>query len=270
MISGPIGRFVAHLRDRVARGLLRVGVRPNHVTIAGMVMTVAAGVAIAAGRAWWPLAFALVLGSGACDILDGAVAHVGRLTSRFGSVLDSVCDRVADGALLLGPAMYYVRQPDAPPGTAPNLTLVLLAGAALVWAYLTSYTRARAEDVSIECTGGFWQRGERVVTVLLGVLFGHVATAVWILGLWPLATVGNRLWCVRRASRLMDEGRTPSPEDLEPRGVLGVVLWRHRRGSLAFDLHAGLVIALLIVLEYLVCLEPFDPLGRWACVSGGK
>ena len=263
MVSRPIGHFFGWARDGVARGLLRLGVRPNQVTVAGTVLTVGAGVAVAAGRAWWPAALLLVLGAGASDMLDGAVASLGGRRTRFGGVLDSVCDRLADAALFLGLALSYVRRPDAPPGTPPNLTLVLLAALGLVWAYLTSYVRARAEDEAIECRGGFWQRGERLVTILLGILFGHVATAVWVLGVWPVATVAHRLWCARRACRLMDEGRQVRPQDLEPRGALGLVLWRHPRGSLAFDVHAGLVIALLMALEYVCPLETFDPLGRW-------
>ncbi|MGB2937130.1 MAG: CDP-alcohol phosphatidyltransferase family protein, partial [Phycisphaerae bacterium] len=177
----------------VARGLLRVGVRPNHVTVAGALLTVGAGVAIAAGRAWWPMAAGFIVAAGACDLLDGLVAKLGRLESRFGAVLDSVCDRVSDTALYLGAAAYFVARPDAPPGTPPNLTLALLAGLGLLWAYLTSYVRARAEAEMSWCGGGFWQRGERVAAVLLGVAFGHLTTAVWILGIWPLATVGHRV-----------------------------------------------------------------------------
>ena len=277
MVSEPIGRFFSWLRDQVARGLLRAGVRPNHVTVFGTLVTVAAGVAIAAGRAWWPLAAGLIVAAGGADMLDGAMANLRGLKSRFGSILDSICDRASDTALFMGPAVYFVLQPDSP-AAKPNLTLLVLASLGLLWAYLTSYTRARAaEELPGSCTGGFWQRGERVVTILLGAAFGHVATAVWILGLWPAATVAHRLWWVGRACRLADSGvdpasprpegaapgQVPAAQPIEPTGLLGLVLWRHKRGSLAFDIHAGIVILACI----LWAVPEVDPLRDWLGLS---
>jgi len=269
MISNLIGRLVRPVREGVARGLLRVGLRPNHVTVLGMLLTVGAGVAVATGKAWWPWAVGLVVAAGACDMLDGAMAQLGGAKSRFGGVLDSICDRVSDAALYLGPAAYFVVRPDGPPGAAPNLTLGLLAAAGLVWAYLVSYVRARAERVVPWCGGGFWQRGERVVTILLGLAFGHLVIAVWILGLWPLTTVAHRLWRARRACEAqdgrMDEsaarlgglaGRGRRARAIEPRGLAGLLLWRWERGTVPFDLHAGTVIAMLVFVN----LPEADPL----------
>jgi len=257
MVSEHIGRLFLLLGRGVARGLLRVGVRPNHVTVAGALLTVGAGVAIAAGRAWWPMAAGFIVAAGACDLLDGLVAKLGRLESRFGAVLDSVCDRVSDTALYLGAAAYFVARPDAPPGTPPNLTLALLAGLGLLWAYLTSYVRARAEAEMSWCGGGFWQRGERVAAVLLGVAFGHLTTAVWILGIWPLATVGHRVWRAARGGALPSGGEAAATDaPAGPTGLSGLVLWRWKRGSVPFDLHAAAVIAMLVFWE----VPEVDPL----------
>ncbi len=254
MVSEQIGRFIAWLRDGLARGLLRVGVRPNHITVLGTVITVGAGVAIAAGPRWWPLAGGFILASGACDVLDGALANLGDLKTHFGAMLDSICDRVSDAALFFGAAFFYVMRPDG-----PNVTLALAACAGLVWAYLTSYARSRAAPLGGDCDGGFWQRGERVVTMLLGVLFGHLSTAVWVLAVWPVATVAHRLWWIGRAAKLVEAGKDPADEPIEPRGGLGVVLWRYPRGSLPFDVHAGLVIALLVFWS----APETDWLGAW-------
>jgi len=257
MISEWIGRGVSPVRNSLARGLLRVGLRPNHVTILGMLLTVGAGVSVAAGKAWWPWAVGLVVAAGACDMLDGAMAQLGGVKSRFGGVLDSICDRASDGALYLGPALYFTARPDAPGSAEANLTLVLLAGLGLVWAYLVSYVRARAERVVPWCGGGFWQRGERVVTILLGLAFGHLVIAVWILGLWPLTTVAHRLWRARRACEAQDGRMDESAaRAIEPRGLAGLLLWRWERGTVPFDLHAGTVIAMLVFLN----LPEADPL----------
>jgi len=262
-------------RDLAARGLLRIGVRPNMLTVLGMMLTVGAGVAVAAGRAYWgPWAVSLLVAAGACDLLDGAMAKVGRLESRFGAILDSVCDRTSDAALYLGPMVYYALAPDgladanlprlgeqAPGQAGPNLTLLVLVGAGLVWAYLISYIKARAESEGAEGGGGFWQRPERLVTILLALAFQHLATAVWILGVWPLATVAHRLWRARLSSAAL-AGAADAVGPKEPRGLWAIVLWRWPRGSLPFDLHAGAVILMLLFWD-VPAVDPLRDLAAW-------
>jgi len=250
--SELINRIIAPCRDGLARGLVRLGLRPNHVTALGMLLTVGAGVAIACGRPYWRAwAVTLIIAAGACDVLDGAMAKVGNRETRFGAVFDSTCDRVSDAALLLGPVFYYLLWPDAA-GAAdvPNLGMAGLAALGLVWAQTISYLRARAAVEGADAHGGFWQRGERVVTLVLGLAFHHLSTAVWILGLAPLATVAHRLWRVARTTPGPD-GRPPRPpgED-EPRGILGVLLFRWRRLTVPFDIQAGATIALLVLVRF--------------------
>lgn len=244
------------MRDFVAGGLLRAGLHPNVLTVLGMFLTVGAGVAIATGsHHWHTWALGLLFTAGACDLLDGALAKQGRLQTTFGGILDSVCDRLSDAALYLGPAVYFVLQPDSA-GAPPNLTLMVLASVGLVWAYLISYIKVRAETAGAQGGGGFWQRPERVVTVLLGVTFHHVATAIWILGLWPLATVAHRLWRARRTSTAAGQTGDGS---LQPQGVMGLVLWRWPRGGIPFDIHAGLVIVMVVFWD----IPAADPLREW-------
>jgi CDP-diacylglycerol---glycerol-3-phosphate 3-phosphatidyltransferase len=254
MISRQIGRGFSAARAVLARGLLRLHVHPNVLTVVGMLLMVGAGVAMAAGAEYWRTwAAGLLFSAGACDLLDGAMAKMGRLQSTFGGILDSVCDRISDAALYLGPAFYFMRQPDG-----PNVTLVLLCFVGLVWAYLTSYIKARAEMVGAQGGGGFWQRPERIATILLGAAFLHVATAVWILGLCPILTVVHRLWRAWRTSaRPMTGG-----ESLEPAGLSGLILWRWPRGGIPFDIHAGLVIVTVAIWD-IPLIDPLRDLAAW-------
>jgi len=109
------------------------------------------------------------------------LAGLGRHPHRGCRRLDSTCDRASDAVLFLGPVFYYLLRPDAarPDAAAPNVTMAALAGLGLIWAQVTSYLRARAVAEGAEGHGGFWQRGERVVTMLLGLGFHHLSTAVW-------------------------------------------------------------------------------------------
>ena len=257
MVSKLISVLVGPVRDGLARVLVRAGLMPNHVTVLGMLCTVGAGVAIAAGRAHWrPWAVSLMVAAGACDLLDGAMAQVGGLRTRFGAVLDSTCDRVSDAALYVGMAFYWVLRPEEWGGASANATLAVLAALGLVWAYLISYIRSRAASEGAEAGGGFWQRPERVVTILLGLAFHHLPTAVWILGLAPIATVAHRLWRARRAFEALAAGRGEAASADGPPGLLGVLLFRWRRGSLPFDIQAGATIAALVFWN----LPPIDPL----------
>lgn len=257
MISELINRLLSPCRAVLARALIRLGLRPNHVTVLGMLLTVGAGVAVAAGPACWRTwAVGFIVAAGAADLLDGAMAKVGSLKTPFGAALDSVCDRVGDAALYLGMVFYYLAEPAGWGGGEPggNLTLAAVSGVGLVWAYLVSYIRARAEAemAGIAAGGGFWQRPERLVTLILGLGFHHLPTTVWILGTLPATTVAHRLWRARR--ELL--GRPVAAD--EPRGLLGVVLWRHRRGTIAFDVYAGAIILMCVFWN----VPAADPLRR--------
>jgi len=242
---------IAPCRDGVARALMRVGIRPNHVTALGMLLTVAAGVAIALGRGYWRgWAVGLIIAAGAADILDGAMAKVGNHRTRFGAVFDSTCDRIGDAALFLGAMVYYLVRPGAGPEADPNLTMATLAGLALVWAQATSYVRARAAAEGADGHGGFWQRGERLVTLFLGLGFHHLSTAVWILGIAPVATVVHRLWRVARTTPGPDATPPKVPGDDEPRGLAGVVLFRWKRLTVPFDIQAGITVLLLVAVAF--------------------
>ncbi len=80
---------------RLARPFARAGVAPATVTFAGV--WVAATVPILAGS-WPAVAAAVCIVSSLLDGVDGAVAGLQDRATRFGFVLDSVADRVAEAA----------------------------------------------------------------------------------------------------------------------------------------------------------------------------
>jgi phosphatidylglycerophosphate synthase len=196
--------------------------------------------------------------AGACDMLDGTMAKLGNLQSRFGGILDSCCDRVSDFALYAGAGGYFLLHPGvaADGSPQPNLTLVLLAAMGFLWGFLISYIKARAENVVPSCGGGFWQRGERVVTFLTGLTFCHLTTIVWILGIWPLATVAHRLWRARRACAMGPGASAEAIEALRPQGWLALVLWKWDRRGIPFDIHVGIPILMLALWD----IPAADPL----------
>lgn len=188
--------------DPVVAVLARLGVGPDHVTWAGLLVTTGGAVLFAAGR-FRLGALVAVLGC-LMDVLDGALARKKGGATRWGAFLDSTTDRIADCALFLGVAAHYARVPLATLGSEDRLTdlllgppvqtalvrdgvleasfYALLAVLAMVAAVLVSYTRARMEGLGLECRAGWFERPERLVVLLGAALFGSASRAMpWAL-----------------------------------------------------------------------------------------
>ena len=162
--------------------LFRTRVNPNLLTVIGALVSLLAAVAFAGGHL--RSAGLLILAGGAFDLVDGVIARHHGITSRFGGFLDSTLDRLVDMALLVGVAVHFAANGDAPH--------VLLAGAALITSVLVSYAQARAELVVPDFRIGFFERAERVVVLALGALFGFLVPALWIVTLGSAITVAQR------------------------------------------------------------------------------
>lgn len=175
-------------RDQLQKGIYKVidpfvhkliewKFTPNMVTTIGL-----AGNALAAGVIFYAGASAgykdpnyfLILLSGILiiafslfDMLDGQVARIGGMTSRFGAMYDSVLDRYCE-ILMFGSISYFLLATGSPWGA-------LLAFLALMGSVMVSYVRARAEGLGVECKIGFMQRPERVVVTAVALM----ATGIW-------------------------------------------------------------------------------------------
>jgi len=157
-------------------------VNPNLLTVIGALVSVLAAAAFAGGH--FRSAGLLILAGGGFDLIDGVVARHHGITTRFGGFLDSTLDRLVDMALLIGVAVHFAANGDAPH--------VLLAGAALIMSVLVSYAQARAELVVPEFRVGLFERAERIVVLALGALSGWLIQALWIVTLGSAITVAQR------------------------------------------------------------------------------
>jgi CDP-diacylglycerol---glycerol-3-phosphate 3-phosphatidyltransferase len=172
----------------LGRGLGRTGVSPNVLTTLGLVLTALAAVLVATDR--WLLAGLALVAGGTMDVLDGSVARATERSTPFGGFYDSVSDRISDG-LILGGIAWAVR--DEP-------RLLALALVALVAAELTSYVRAKAEAIDLECTVGILERAERAGVIILALLLHPwvFEPVLWLLAVGGVVTVVQRIhhvWC---------------------------------------------------------------------------
>ena len=165
------------LIDPVADWLVARHVHPNTITVFGTLCTVIGGIIYATGHiktGGWFLSLTALF-----DVLDGTVARRSNRSSTFGAFLDSTLDRLADGFVLGGLAVFY-----ATSAVHHSIPLMITALLGLMGAFLTSYTRARAEALGLDAKVGLLQRPERVVLMaapqaLFGLFFNG----------WPLAII---------------------------------------------------------------------------------
>jgi CDP-diacylglycerol---glycerol-3-phosphate 3-phosphatidyltransferase len=210
------------LIDPVADWFVRWRVHPNTITIIGTLCTVAGGVIYGTGHirtAGWFLGLTALF-----DVLDGTVARRSGRSSTFGAFLDSTLDRVADGAVMAGLATFYAL--NAVHRSVPMMVVCMLG---LIGAFLTSYTRARAEALGIEAKVGILQRPERVTLLSAPQAFFGLALNGWVLSLIIVVltvtawiTVVQRVAFVYRSTQSDTEARIT-------RDTPGAALWLRRK-----------------------------------------
>ena len=182
------------LLDPVADWFVRRGIHPNTITVIGTLCTVAGGVIYGTGHirtAGWFLGITALF-----DVLDGTVARRSNKSSTFGAFLDSTLDRVADGAVMAGLATFYALNP-----VHRNLPMMVVCMLGLIGAFLTSYTRARAEALGVDAKVGILQRPERVTLLSAPQAFFGLALNGWVLAaIIVLLTVTAWITVVQRVA----------------------------------------------------------------------
>jgi len=167
-----------------------LGLSPNAVTITGMLINLAAAFLIAKGM--FLAAGITILFAGVFDMLDGALARKMKKQTKFGGFLDSTTDRISEGAFYFGLIYYYLK--------AGNGNLTMLSYIVMFLSFLISYIRARAGSLQINAEEGIYTRTERILTLVLGLLFYRIFDSLlWALGIIAVlsaVTVVQRIYVV--------------------------------------------------------------------------
>lgn len=197
MLNRHARGFFTALFTPLARWLLRMGVSPDAVTIAGTAgVVVGALVFYPLGQLWWGTLFitAFIFS----DVLDGIMARMQNVKSRWGNFLDSTLDRIADGALFAGLTIWFFT------GGA-SVPIAMAATICLVLGMVVSYARAKAESLGFTANVGVAERAERLVSVLvvtgftgLGLPPVVLLATLALLAAASFVTVVQRIVSVRR------------------------------------------------------------------------
>ena len=166
-------------------------VRPDTLTVVGW--TLALGAAVLFGLGYARVAGAAMLLGGLFDALDGAVARESNRMSSFGAFLDSTLDRLSESAVFVGLIFFYA--------SAGRPYEALLAATAMTFSLLTSYARARAEGLNINCEVGLLERAGRIVILSVFSIVGLPTLGLGLVAAGALITTTQRMLHVRRATR---------------------------------------------------------------------
>jgi CDP-diacylglycerol--glycerol-3-phosphate 3-phosphatidyltransferase len=244
--------------------LIRRGVSPNAITTFGTIATIIGGGFYARGHI--VLAGWIVGLSAFCDLLDGSVARRSGRTSVFGAFYDSTLDRIADGAVLGGLALFFARNGvhhEIPDYMSTPMVSVLLLG--ILGSFLTSYTRARAEGLGIDAQVGMLPRPERIVLLSAPQAFFGLAFGGWVLmGICVLLTVTAWITVVQRVAFVRRV--TSEQESRQPAGVLQTS--PRSRGD-AFDTRGRLIDGVAIAGDRMVASKDDAETGLADVVSPG-
>ena len=174
--------------EPIASFLNRIGLKPNTVTISGLVGHAVAAYLIARGYVSW--GGLLILLMAPVDALDGTMARLLGEPSAFGSFVDSVTDRYSELVLFGGLLMYFLQQQNW-----LGCGLVYLAAAGSV---LVSYTRAKAEALGFDSNVGILTRFERYLVLVPALILNLPLAGTAIIGLLANLTALQRVFYIRK------------------------------------------------------------------------
>jgi CDP-diacylglycerol---glycerol-3-phosphate 3-phosphatidyltransferase len=188
------------LASRAIVGLARTRLTPDALTVLGISLCALAAVSVyfeyRNELLWYWIGAALFWAGSLLDILDGALARQSGKGTPFGAFLDSTTDRLGEAIMLGAIGLVFSRH--------GNEVALAAAFAALAGSFLVSYTRARAEALSLKGDVGIGSRAERVFVIVSGLFlapWGLLPWAVYLLNVTAWVTVVQRIAYVRRQLR---------------------------------------------------------------------
>jgi CDP-diacylglycerol--glycerol-3-phosphate 3-phosphatidyltransferase len=228
--TGFIGTVCMFPMRAIIAASVALRIHPNTLTLIGVLINVAAAVALGVNR--FILAGVIMIVANMFDFIDGKVAHITNTVSRFGAFWDSTLDRFSDMALFLGLIYLYsnVRRTD----------YVLVAALAMMFTIMTSYARARAESLIEKCKVGFMERPERIVLFMIGAFTDRMAAVMWVILVLSIFTVYNRM---HYTYLVLNNRPIPNGSNALTAAFSRAFFWRDERATMPYDLWVIAILA---------------------------
>src|SRR5918994_2777764 len=181
--TGLVGTICMFPLRVIINTCVRLRIHPNVLTFVGVLINIAAAWALALGK--FMAAGVIMIVADIFYFIDGKVAVQLKAVSAFGGFWDSVIDRFSDISLFIGLIYLYSRM--------GRTDYVMITALAMMFAIMTSYTRARAESIIPKCKVGFMERPERIVLFMIGAFMNRVAAVLWVMLVLSIFTVADRI-----------------------------------------------------------------------------
>ena len=228
--TGFIGTVCMFPMRAIIAASVALRIHPNTLTLIGVLINVAAAVALALNR--FALAGVIMIVANIFDFIDGKVAHITNTVSRFGAFWDSTLDRFSDIALFLGLIHLYAN--------LHRTDYVMVAALAMMFSIMTSYARARAESLIEKCKVGFMERPERIVLVMIGAFTDRMAGVLWVILVLSIVTVANR---IHYTYLVLNSKPIPTGSNVVVAAFSRAFFWRDERSTLPYDLWVIAILA---------------------------
>jgi CDP-diacylglycerol---glycerol-3-phosphate 3-phosphatidyltransferase len=189
--TGLIGRIFMFPLRLIINTCVALRIHPNTLTFIGVLINFAAAWALALGK--FVTAGVIMIIANIFDFIDGKVAVELNAVSEFGGFWDSVNDRFSDISLFIGLIFLY--------SSMDRTDYVMITALAMMFAIMTSYTRARAESIIKKCKVGFMERPERIVLFMIGAFTNRMAAVMWVILVLSIFTVADRIILTYRELR---------------------------------------------------------------------
>ena len=244
--TGLIGKICMFPLRAIIAACVALRIHPNVLTFVGVLINGWAAVHLARGE--FVRAGVIMIVANIFDFIDGKVATELGAVSKFGGFWDSVIDRFSDILLFIGLIYLYTRLGRA--------DYVMVASFAMMFALMTSYTRARAESLIQKCKVGFMERPERIVLFMIGAFTNRMAGVLWVILVLSVFSVADR---VILTYRVLERGTEERPKaitraPLPIRMLWNGFFWTFDRATWQYDV-------MVIVILGFVWLVPPDWIG---------
>jgi len=189
LISVKIGHSLDPLILKIYSVIFKKRViNPNIFTIAGLFCGFLAALAISFG--YLRIGGSMIIVSGVFDLMDGTIARCSERVTDFGGFLDSVLDRYSDLLIMLGIFIYYLQ--------LHHVLYMILVFVASIGIAIIPYARARAEAALLGCKTGLLERPERLILLIIGLLFDILGYVIIFLAIMTHITVIQRIFFVKK------------------------------------------------------------------------
>jgi phosphatidylglycerophosphate synthase len=156
-------------------------VPPNVITFCGLLVVIVAAILILNGK--FRIGGVVFMAGSILDAVDGQIAREKGKISKFGAFFDSTLDRYGEFFIFFSIAF-----------AKKGYFLTSLCFAAILGAFLTSYTRARADSLGIDIKEGFFTRVERIIIIIIGLII----LPDYMIYIMAILAIGSNVTAIQR------------------------------------------------------------------------